>query len=367
MPLTTVGNFSVEHLQVLSEKGRLDRKLEPALDRDQLIGLYHAMMLAREADARMLKLQRQGRIGTFPLCSGQEAAACGVAAAMRPTDWLVPAFREIGALLMRGIPLEQIFALYAGYEEGNHNPQAPRTLPIAVPVGSQLPHATGLAFAARALGEPETAVVAFLGDGATSEGDFHEAINFAAVWSAPVVFVCQNNGWAISLPRSEQTASETLAQKAIAYGVAGLQVDGNDVLAVYRATAEALDRARSGGGPTLIEAVTYRLLQHTTSDDPKKYRSDEEVDAWWRRDPVPRFRAYLEKKGLWDEAREQALAERVKAEIDAAVERFEARAPAKPDAPFDHVLATPPRAVEEQRVEFLSRLSRPGRREESHG
>jgi pyruvate dehydrogenase E1 component alpha subunit len=367
MPLTTVGTYSIERLQVLSETGRLDRKLEPALERGALVALYRAMALAREVDDRMLKLQRQGRIGTFPLCTGQEAAACGVVAAMRSTDWLVPAFREVGAMLMRGIPLEQVFALYAGFEEGNHNPQAPRTLPIAIPVGSQLPHAAGLAFAARALGEAETAVVVFLGDGATSEGDFHEAINFAGVWAAPVVFVCQNNGWAISLPRHEQTASATLAQKAIAYGVAGLQVDGNDVLAVYRATAEALDRARRGGGPTLIEAVTYRLLQHTTSDDPKKYRTDEEVEAWRRRDPIPRFRAYLEKKGAWDEARERAMGEEIKAEVDAAVARFEARAPAKPDAPFDHVLATPPRAVEEQRAEFLARAARPGRREAGHG
>jgi pyruvate dehydrogenase E1 component alpha subunit len=364
MPLTDAGSFHVAYLQVLSEKGRLDRKLEPALTREQLLSLHHAMTLAREADGRMLKLQRQGRIGTFPLCTGQEAAACGVALAMRPSDWLVLAFREVGAVLMRGIPLEQVLALYAGFEEGNHNPQSPRTLPISIPVGSQIPHATGLAYAARALGEKDTAVVAFLGDGATSEGDFHEALNFAGVWNAPVVFVCQNNGWAISLPRSQQTASATIAQKAVAYGIAGIQVDGNDALAVYRATAEALDRAREGGGPTLIEAVTYRLLQHTTSDDPKKYRSDEEVEAWLRRDPLPRLRGYLEKKGLWDEAQERELVERVKAEVDAAVQRFEARGAVKPDAPFDHVLAAPLGTSEEQRAEFLAQLVR---HEASHG
>lgn len=367
MPLKQISKHHVSYLQILSERGRVDRKLEPPLSDEQLIELYRSMVSAREGDGRMLKLQRQGRIGTFPLCTGQEAASCGVALAMKEQDWLVLAFREIGAMLMRGIPFEQILALYAGYEEGNHNPQSPRTLPNSIPVGSQIPHATGLAYAARARGEADTAVVAFFGDGATSEGDFHEGLNFAGVWRAPVVFVCQNNGWAISLPRSEQTASETIAQKAIAYGIEGIQVDGNDALAVYRATSDALERARNGDGPTLIEAVTYRLLMHTTSDDPTKYRGDEEVESWWSRDPIPRLRTYLEKRGIWTKEREEELALEIKTEIDSAVERFESRPPIKPDAPFDDVLATTHDVIEEQRAEFLANLERSRGQEVDHG
>ena len=360
MPLTTIGKFEVRALRILGEDGRVDRKLEPALEAASLSRLYRAMVLAREADQRMINLQRQGRIGTFPPCTGQEAASCGPALAMRESDWMVTAFRELGAMLMRGVPLERVLAVYGGLEEGNRHDESPRTLPISIPVAGQIPHATGLAFAMRATGEGDTAVVAFFGDGATSEGDFHEALNFAGVWKAPVVFICQNNGWAISLPRAQQTASSTIAQKAIAYGIEALQVDGNDALAMYAATAEALERARSGGGPTLIEAVTYRLMMHTTSDDPTKYRSDEEVEAWWNKDPIPRLRGYLEKKKLWDETHELALREDVKAEVDEAVARFESGFVVKPDLPFDHVYGTEHAAVEEQRAELLARLGGEG-------
>jgi pyruvate dehydrogenase E1 component alpha subunit len=268
---------------------------------------------------------------------------------------------------MRGIPLEQTLALYAGYEEGTHNPQSPRTLPVSIPVAAQIPHAVGLAYATRARGERETVTVAFFGDGATSEGDFHEALNFAGVWNVPVVFVCQNNQWAISLPRAEQTKSETIAQKAIAYGIEGIQVDGNDALAVYRATSEAIERARKGGGPTLIEAVTYRLMMHTTADDPTKYRTDDEVEQWWQRDPIPRFRGYLTKKGLWDDAKEEALQVEIKATIDEEVKRFESRTPGRPDLGFDHLYAEEHPALEEQRREFLARVEGRASEEASHG
>lgn len=367
MPRKQIARFRIDSLQILTEDGRVDRKLEPKLSEDRLISLYRAMVLAREGDQRMLKLQRQGRIGTFPLCTGQEASSCGVVLAMRETDWLVPAFRELGAMLMRGIPLEKTLALYAGYEEGNHNPQSPRTLPLSIPVGSQIPQATGLAYAARASGEEGTAVVCFFGDGATSEGDFHEGLNFAGVWQVPVVFVCQNNGWAISLPTEQQTHSESIAQKAIAYGIEGVRVDGNDPLAVYAATSEALERARAGGGPTLIEAVTYRLMQHTTSDDPSKYRTDDEVKMWWDRDPIPRFRGYLEKKGFWNDERERTLQEEIKAEIDSAVQRFESQLEVKSDSSFDHVLASQSDGIEEQRAEFLRNLELERPVEAKHG
>lgn len=356
MPLKEIGTFTVQHLQVLDEQGVVDRELEPALTDEQLVQLYRAMVLAREADQRMLNLQRQGRLGTFGPCTGQEASACGPAFAMAPEDWFVGAFRELGARLMRGEPLANYYLFHNGYEEGNVPPAPLRLLPYSIIVGAQLLHAVGIAYAMKVKGE-SAAVLAFIGDGGTSQGDFHEALNFAAVWQVPVVFVIQNNQWAISEPLSRQTRAQTLAQRCIAYGMPGIQVDGNDVLATYRATKEALDRARAGGGPTLIEAVTYRLMMHTTSDDPTRYRPDDEVKCWWDKEPLKRFRTYLETKGIWNAAKQVALEAEVKGEVDASVREFEARREFKPDAPFDHVYAVPTPAVEEQRREFLASLA----------
>jgi len=355
MPRTDVGTFSVQHLQILDEEGHLDAALEPDLSDEQRLGLYRSMVLAREADQRMLKLQRQGRVGTFAPSTGQEATTCGAALAMQQADWFVPSFRELPGALVRGMPLESTFLYHNGYEEGNVMPSAPRTLPVAVIVASQTLHAVGIAYAMKYRKEP-AAVVTFFGDGATSQGDFHEALNFAGVWQAPVVFVCQNNQWAISLPRSRQTRSRTLAQKAIAYDIPGIQVDGNDALAVYQATHEALERARSGGGPTLIEAVTYRLMMHTTADDPNKYRTEQEVQDWWKRDPLTRFRIYLEGKGLWDDGKQAALEAEIQAEVEAAVKRFEGTNTFQMDAAFDHVYGTPHPQIESQRAAFLARL-----------
>jgi pyruvate dehydrogenase E1 component alpha subunit len=358
MPLKEVGKFSVSYLQVLDEHGEVDQELEPKLDTPELVRLYRAMLLAREADQRMLKLQRQGRLGTFALCTGQEAAVCGPTLAMGPRDWFVPAFRELGGRLMRGETLTQGLLYYNGYEEGNSLPAASRTMPVSIPVGSQLPHAVGIGYAMKYRGEKDSAVVVFFGDGATSEGDFHEALNFAALWQVPVVFVCQNNHWAISVPRSKQSRSRTLAQKAVAYDIPGIQVDGNDALAMYSATKEALDRAHAGGGPTLIEAVTYRLMMHTTADDPKKYRLEEEVEKWWGRDPLKRFRLYLEKKKIWDETRQAELEAEVREAIEAAIKEFEAATDFMPEAPFDHLFGTPHEEIREQRGEFLANLQR---------
>ena len=229
-------------------------------------------------------------------------------------------------------------------------------------MGAQIPQATGIAYAMKLRGEADSAVVVFFGDGATSEGDFHEGLNFAAVWQAPAVFICQNNQWAISMPRAKQTRSRSIAQKAVAYEMPGIQVDGNDVLAMYAATKEALERAHAGQGPTLIEAVTYRMSVHTTADDPGRYRADAEVAEWQAKDPLIRFRIYLEKKGLWDDKRQAALEESVKSEIAAAVERFEARRDFKPDAPFDHVFGTRHPAIEEQRAAFLAFREKEGGR-----
>lgn len=364
MPLREIERFSVSYLQVLDEHGKLDAKLDPKIPKDRLHRLYHAMVMSRETDQRMLKLQRQGRIGTFPPSTGQEAPTSAAAAAMGPKDWYVGCFRDLGARWQFGESIARFLLYHAGWEEGNVTPGVDRCLPMSVPIASQIPHAVGVAYAMQYRGE-QAAVVTQFGDGATSEGDFHEALNFAAVWKSPVVFICQNNQWAISMPRSAQTASTTIAQKAIAYQMPGIQVDGNDALAMYRAVREALERAYAGEGPTLIEAVTYRLMMHTTADDPKKYRSEEEVASWLKRDPIPRLRKYMESKKLWSAKQEDALVTSVRAEIDAAVKEFEAMSGFKPDLPFDHVFGTPHAGIEKQRAEFLAIL--PLQEEQAHG
>src|SRR5262245_46816043 len=344
MPRTILEpQFAIEHLSILDSDGNLDTTLEPELAADDLRRLYRAMLLGRRLDERMLRLQRQGRIGTFAPIKGQEASQIGSVFTLRTTDWMVPSFRETAAMLWRGWPIEKILLLFAGYLEGNQPTPDQHDLPVTIPVATQLPHAVGLAYAAQYRGD-DAVVMAYCGDGATSEGDFHEALNFAGVWHVPIVFVVQNNQWAISVPLKKQTHSRTLAQKAPAYGFPGIQVDGNDVLAVYAASREAVDRARSGGGPTLVECVTYRLGVHTTADDPTKYRSAEEVEAWERKDPLTRFRAYLEKKNLL----EPDLDRQVEEEIARAVQAFEASPSADPLTVFDHVYAehTPDLAAE---------------------
>jgi len=357
MPQHELQSFSVSYLQVLDEAGHVDARLEPDLSREELVSLHRAMTFARAADERMLKLQRQGRLGTFGPCTGQEAATCGATFAMGPNDWFVGAFRELGGRLMRGQPLSSYYRMHNGWEEGNVFPQGrPRVLPYSVIVGGQLPHAVGIAYQVKYRKEKETAVLCFFGDGATSQGDFHEALNFASVWQVPVVFVCQNNGWAISCPRSEQTRSRTIAQKAIAYDMPGVQVDGNDPLAVYRATREALARAYSGGGPTLIEAVTYRMLMHTTSDDPTRYRPDAQTEAWRAKDPLVRFEGYLRGRHVWDDEQQAALQSEVRALVDAAVQEFETAEAEAPDALFEHVYGTRHALIDEQRAAFLAAL-----------
>src|SRR6184192_4501805 len=331
MPRTPLEpRFQVEYLSVLDAEGSLDSALDPGLPPAELKRLYRAMLLGRRLDERMVRLQRQGRIGTFAPIKGQEASQLGSVAVLRPMDWMVPSFRETAAMIWRGWPIEKLLLFFAGHLEGCQPAPEQHDLPITVPVATQLPHAVGLAYAAQYRGD-DAVVMAYFGDGATSEGDFHEALNFAGVWHVPVVFVCQNNQWAISVPLKKQTHSRTIAEKAHAYGFPGIQVDGNDVLAVYAASREAIERARAGEGPTLIECVTYRLGVHTTADDPTKYRAEEEVRAWEQKDPLTRFRAYLEKKSLL----EAALEEQVDEEIAAAIRRFEATGAAEPLTMFE--------------------------------
>jgi pyruvate dehydrogenase E1 component alpha subunit len=352
MPRTILEpRFPTEYLSILDSDGNLDTALEPDIVPDDLKRLYRAMLLGRRLDERMLRLQRQGRIGTFAPIKGQEASQMGSVFTLQLTDWMVPSFRETAAMLWRGWPIEKLLMFFAGRLEGGQPAPDQRDSPITIPVATQLPHAVGLAYAAQYRGD-QAVVMVYFGDGATSEGDFHEALNVAGVWHVPVVFVCQNNQWAISVPLKKQTHSRTLAQKALAYGFPGIQVDGNDVLAVYAASREAVDRARAGDGPTLVECVTYRLGVHTTADDPTKYRSEEEVKQWERKDPLTRFGAYLEKKNLL----ERGLEEEIDAEIAGAVQRFEAAPPADPLTMFDHVYADMPPHLQAQRAELAERL-----------
>jgi pyruvate dehydrogenase E1 component alpha subunit len=348
----------IEYLSILDESGNLDKKLEPDISEDILLQLHHTMLLGRRFDERLLNLQRQGRIGTFAPIKGQEAAQLGAVANLSRSDWMIPAFREVAAELWRGRSLESIILYYNGYNEGVDIPEDSNNLPISVPVGSQIIHAVGVGWAAKYRQKKDVAMT-FFGDGATSQGDFHEGLNFAAVLQAPVIFVCQNNQWAISVPLSKQTYSKTLAQKALAYGIPGIQVDGNDILAVYAAAHEAVARARTGGGPTLIECVTYRLMMHTTADDPKRYRSDEEVELWSKRDPLPRFQKYLMDKGLLTEAEVKAVESEVLDEIQAAVDHAEKQMETlgNPLDMFEHAYAELPLHLQEQKAQLARELT----------
>jgi len=312
-----------KRLQIMNENGEIvGEKWMPKLSDDKLVEAYKTMLYARIADEKAVSYQRQGRLFTLPANMGQEAAAIGSAMALEKTDWMVPAYRELGSWLVKGATMLHYFLYFGGSEEGSRFPEGTRLLPVSVPISSQLTHAAGLGFAAQYKGEKDV-VITYFGDGGTSQGDFHEGINWAAVFNCPVIFFNNNNGYAISLPRAKQTKSETIAQKAIAYGIPGIQIDGNDFLAVYRATSEAAKHAREGKGPVLIEAITYRLGAHTTSDDPTKYRTKEEEAEWHPKEPLIRMRKFLENKGLWDDAKEQKHRDEATADIEGHFKEFE--------------------------------------------
>jgi len=331
------------------------------LSREDLLSLYRGMMLIRTLDERMMTLQRQGRIGFYGACTGQEAASLGSAFALKKTDWIFPALREGSAMLLRGFPLvpylAQVFGNSGDLTKGRQMPSHPAARSVnqvswGSCIGTQLPQAVGVALAAK-LQKKDTVVMAYLGDGATSSGDFHTAMNFAGVYKAPVVFVCQNNHWSISLPTEQQTASESIAVKAVAYGFPGIKVDGNDLEAVFAASSEAVERARSGAGPTLIEAETYRMGAHSSSDDPTKYRDQAEVDLWRQRDPVQRVRTRLVDAGHWDDAAEAALKAKLLSEVNAAIAEAEALPNLGAETLFDDVYAEVPWNLREQREEML--------------
>jgi len=351
MPETIINTFSVTRLDILDSDGNADEALLPGLSREDTLRLYELLFLSRAFDGRALNLQREGRIGTYPSILGQEAAQVGSAFALEKSDWVFPSFRETGVHVTMGYPLELLFRYWAGDERGLLCPVELTVLPVSVSVGTHIPHAVGAAMAARYRGDP-VAVVAYFGDGATSKGDFHEGFNMAGVFRLPVVFICQNNQWAISVPRSRQTAAATLAQKAFAYGFEGIQVDGNDVFAVYAATRKALERARSGGGPTFIECFTYRISHHTTADDADRYRSSDEVAEWQKKDPLERLRRFLEKRGYWSKEYQQELEKRTRETIDQAVRAAESAAPPERSEIFRSVFEScTPRQTRELEVQ----------------
>lgn len=341
-----------KHYGILDQDGNITNEKDlPELSREELLYLYKTMLYTRVIDDKALSYQRQGRMLTYAPNTGQEAAQIGSAYAMDKEDWLVPSFRELGALLVRGVPLEKIYLYWYGNEWGSHQEEGLKVLPTSVPIASQFQHATGIGMANNIKGEND-AVVAYVGDGGTSHGDFHEALNFAAVFKAPVVFVIQNNQFAISLARKKQTASATLAQKAIAYDMPGIVVDGNDIFAMYVATKEALDRAKRGDGPTLIEAYTYRLGAHTTSDDPTKYREDSEVEEWRPKDPIIRFKNYLLSQDIITEDWEKDTIKELEDKVTTVFEEIEISSDTEIEDIFKYHYETMPPQLEEQLKEY---------------
>lgn len=366
--MSVVATFQIEHEQFLDATGRARPTLPGfAADPRHLIPLYRTMVLTRIFDAKAIALQRTGKIGTFASSLGQEAVSVGVGSAMAPEDVLLPAYREYGAQIWRGVTMVEILLYWSGDERGMDFSGPRHDFPICVPIATQCCHAAGVGYAIKLRREPRVAVTVF-GDGATSKGDFYEAINVAGAWRLPVVFVVNNNQWAISVPRATQTGAPTLAQKAIAAGFEGRQVDGNDVIAVRHGVEQALARARSGGGPTLIEALTYRLGDHTTADDATRYRDAATVKAQWALEPVSRLRTHLVQCGVWDRAREEELERQCAARVQEAVDAFLAIPPPPPEQMFDHLYATLPAALAEQRATALAFApSAPAGRGAEHG
>jgi pyruvate dehydrogenase E1 component alpha subunit len=350
--LPVIAHFDVHRRSYVALDGTVAGKLPAfAADISALIALYQAMVLTRTFDLKAVSLQRTGRLGTYAVSLGQEAVSIGVASAMRKDDVLLPSYRDNGMLLWRGVKMEEILLYWGGDERGNLSSGPAHDFPFCVPVGSQAPHAAGVAYALRFRKEPRVAVCLF-GDGATSKGDVYEAMNFAGVHKLPLVFVVNNNQWAISVPLKAQTACQTLAQKAIASGFGGEQVDGNDVIAVHAAAEEAIGAARDGRGPRLIEALTYRLGDHTTADDAARYRLPEEVQAHWKEEPIARLRAFLVGRQAWSKADEEQVVAECQAQVEAAVERYLATPVREPASMFDHLYARLPEVYAAQRDEL---------------
>ncbi len=348
--MNTVAEFKIQYKRILDPSGEAVAPLPDfAKDMAEVLRMYRAMTLVRVFDAKSVNLQRTGQLGTYPSCLGHEAAHIGVGAAMRPEDVLAPVYREFGTQLWRGVTMTEILTYWGGDESGNDFAVPRQDFAWCVPIATQTLHAAGAAMAFKVRKEPRCAL-AYIGDGGTSEGAFYEALNLAGSRTLPVVFVIVNNGWAISVPTKAQTAAQTLAQKAVAAGIPGMQVDGNDVFAVREAVSAALETARRGAGPALIEALTYRLSDHTTADDASRYRSSQEVKDAWAVEPMIRLRKFLSDAGAWDAAKEQTLLQECAQTVDTAVAGYLARAKPSTDAMFDHLFAALPAHLREQRL-----------------
>jgi pyruvate dehydrogenase E1 component alpha subunit len=359
---------SLELLTIIDQDGKAPKNKDPGLPAEELRRLHRLMIETRLLDDRGLALQRQGRIGFYLQATGQEASHLGAAYALADSDWLFPAYRQPGILLLRGVPLEKIVCEWFGNDgDTSKGRQMPvhysfreiNFVSISSPIGTQLSQAAGAGMAARIRGD-DTVFMTFCGDGGTSSNDFHCGLNFAGVYKAPVVFVVENNGWAISVPQKQQTASESMAIKAQAYGMPGVRVDGNDLLAVYRVCKEAVERARRGDGPTLVESVTYRMASHSSSDDAARYRDAGEYAAWQKKDPIARFRRYLQHKKLWTEAWETEVTEAAKAAINDAVKAAEARPLPAPSTMFEDVFMNLTPQLKEQQQQLLDLVQQGG-------
>jgi pyruvate dehydrogenase E1 component alpha subunit len=346
----------VEHVQILDDEGGVrDDAAVPNLDDEVLLEMYEAIVLARRFDTRAISLQRQGRIATYAPMTGQEGAQVATSLALDEDDWLFPTYREHAAKYVHGMDLSSLLLPLDGHREGYAIPDDVNVMPEYIPIATQVPQAMGMAWGYKLQGKTDRAVLCHFGDGATSEGDFHEGLNFAGVFDVPAVFVCNNNQYAISTPQDRQTASETIAQKAHAYGIDGIRVDGLDPLAVYTVTREALKKAKNPATgerrPTLIEAVQYRYGAHTTSDDPSVYREEEEEEQWRDRDPIDRFGTFLRDRGILDEETEAEIDARVESQVKDAISTAEAHE-TDPTEMFEHVYETPTDRLDSQRAEL---------------
>lgn len=364
--MTVVARFEVRYTQYLDPQGHVLRALPDfACDPRALIPEYRAMVLMRALDAKAIAMQRTGQMGTYASTLGKEAIDAGVGAVLAREDVVLPSYRESGILCLRGVSPHRVFLYWGGDERGNVFPESPRDFPFCVPIAQQLPHAVGVAYAMKLRNEPRVAL-SVLGDGATSKGDFYEALNAAGVWKLPLVALVVNNQYAISVPRRLQSAAQTLAQKGIAAGIACEQLDGNDAIAVRDAAGRALERARSGEGSTLLEALTYRLCDHTTADDASRYRSPEELAEAWKREPVVRLRNWLSANGTWSREEEEALQRDCASRVQAAVKTYLETPRPGPEQMFRFLYARLPQAYAWQRDEACAPEPTPEHHVEHH-
>jgi pyruvate dehydrogenase E1 component alpha subunit len=355
--MSIVAQFTVNYTQYLNEQGELTNSLPPFAKNESILKeLYKIMVLTRTFDKKAIALQRTGKMGTYAPINGQEAISTAIGHAMKSEDVFVPYYRDYAAQIQRGVKMSEILAFWGGDERGSNFANNSEDLPICVPIASQCLHATGVAFAFKYRNQPRVAVVC-IGEGGTSEGDFYEAINVAGTWNLPVVFVVNNNQWAISVPRDKQTGTQTIAQKAIAAGFDGIQIDGNDILATREVIGEAIEKARRGEGPTLIEALTYRLCDHTTADDASRYQPANEVEQAKPREPISRFKHYLTEQKIWTAQDEEHLIMECSEKVEKAVEEYLSAKPQPITSIFDYHYAELPEYLVEQRAIAMEEFS----------